>query len=130
MSQPLLISGLQIWMWAPQLQSSSAATPRSDCWEAGGRQEARWARKQDWPQIANMHMKRMSSVSPETTIFPYISSVAQSCLSLCDSVDWSKPGFLVHRQLLEHAQTHAIRVYLPWSVGTTCHNVSFLNVEF
>ena len=34
------------------------------------------------------------------------SSVAQSCLTLCDPIDCSKPGLPVHRQLLELAQTH------------------------
>ena len=33
------------------------------------------------------------------------SSVAQSCLTLCDSMDHSTPGFPVHHQLLELAQT-------------------------
>ena len=35
-----------------------------------------------------------------------ISSVAQSCLTLCDPLDCSMPGFPVHHQLLELAQTH------------------------
>ena len=34
------------------------------------------------------------------------SSVAQSCLTLCDPMDCSTPGFPVHHQLLELAQTH------------------------
>ena len=33
-------------------------------------------------------------------------SVAQSCSILCDPMDCSTPGFLVHHQLLELAQTH------------------------
>ena len=33
------------------------------------------------------------------------SSVAQLCLTLCDLMDCSTPGFLVHHQLLELAQT-------------------------
>ena len=36
----------------PKLWPSGAATPHSDCWGAGGTQEARWTRKQCWPQIA------------------------------------------------------------------------------
>ena len=35
-----------------------------------------------------------------------ISSVAQSCLTLCDSIDCSMPGFPVHHQLPEFTQTH------------------------
>ena len=34
------------------------------------------------------------------------SSVAQSCLTLCDPTDCSMPGFLVHHQLQELTQTH------------------------
>ena len=39
---------------------------------------------------------------PNTT---YISSVAQSCPTLCNPMASSKPGFPVHRQLPEFAQT-------------------------
>ena len=37
-------------------------------------------------------------------------TVAQSCLSLCDSMDCSTPGFPVIHQLLELAQTHVHQV--------------------
>ena len=36
----------------------------------------------------------------------HFSSVAQSCLTLCDPMDCSIPGFPVHHQLLELAETH------------------------
>ena len=35
-----------------------------------------------------------------------ISSVAQSCSTLCDPISYSMPGLPVHHQLLELAQTH------------------------
>ena len=38
------------------------------------------------------------------------SSVAQFCLTLCDPMDCSMPGFPVHHQLPEPAQTHVCRV--------------------
>ena len=38
------------------------------------------------------------------------SSVAQSCLTLCTPVDCSMPGFPVHHQLLDLAQTHVCPV--------------------
>ena len=38
------------------------------------------------------------------------SSVAQSCQTLCDSMNRSTPGLPVHNQLLEFTQTHAHRV--------------------
>ena len=37
---------------------------------------------------------------------PQFSSVAQSCLTVCDTIDCSTPGFPVHHQLPELAQTH------------------------
>ena len=43
------------------------------------------------------------------SLFPHhnqFSSVAQSCLTLCDPMDSSMPGFSVYYQLLELAQTH------------------------
>ena len=35
-----------------------------------------------------------------------LSSVDQSCLTLCDPMDCCTPGLLVHHQLLEFTQTH------------------------
>ena len=35
------------------------------------------------------------------------SSVAQSCLTLCDPMNHRKPGLPVHHQLQEFTQTHA-----------------------
>ena len=40
------------------------------------------------------------------------SSVAQSCPTLCDPMDCSTPGFPVHPQLPELAQTHAIELVI------------------
>ena len=40
----------------------------------------------------------------------YLSSVAQSCLTLCDPMDCSTPSFSVHHQLLELSQTHVHQV--------------------
>ena len=39
-----------------------------------------------------------------------LSSVTQSCLTLCDPMDCSTPGLPVHHQLLEHTQTHVHHV--------------------
>ena len=41
------------------------------------------------------------------------SSVTQLCPTLCDPTDYSTPGFPVHHQLLELAQTHVHRVGDP-----------------
>ena len=37
-------------------------------------------------------------------------SVAQSCLTLCDPMDCSTPGFPVHHELRELTQTHVHRI--------------------
>ena len=41
---------------------------------------------------------------------PQFSSVAQSCLTLCDPMNCSTPGLPAHHQLLEFTQTHVHRV--------------------
>ena len=46
----------------------------------------------------------------QTSWAEQFSSVAQSCLTLCDPMDCSTPGFPVHHQFLELAQTHDHRV--------------------
>ena len=43
-------------------------------------------------------------------VSPVFSSVTQSCLTLCDPMDHSTPGFPVHHQLSEFTQTHVHRV--------------------
>ena len=46
--------------------------------------------------------------SPTSKAFSSVqfSSVTQSCLTLCNPMDCSTPGFAVHHQLLKLAQTH------------------------
>ena len=39
-----------------------------------------------------------------------LSSVVQSCLTICDTMNCSMPGFPVHHQLPQLAQTHVHRV--------------------
>ena len=45
-----------------------------------------------------------------TFSFYQFSSITESCPTLCNHMDWSRPGFPVHHQLLELAQTHDHRV--------------------
>ena len=44
------------------------------------------------------------------SFFNQLSSVTQSCLTLCNPMDCSMSSFSVHHQLLELAQTHVHRV--------------------
>ena len=50
------------------------------------------------------------SLQAEIEFLKLFSSVAQSCLTLCEAVDCSTPGFPVLHQLPELAQTHVHRV--------------------
>ena len=43
-------------------------------------------------------------------ILSSVSSVAQSCQTLCNPMDGSTPGFPIHYQLPEAAQTHFYQV--------------------
>ena len=51
-----------------------------------------------------------------------VSSVVQSCPTLCDPVDCSMPGLPVHHQLPELTQTHVNRVS---DATQPCHPLSF-----
>ena len=55
--------------------------------------------------ILQLRKLRLSGMMyPDISV--HFSSVAQSCLTLCNPMDCSMPGFHVHHQLLELAQTH------------------------
>ena len=52
----------------------------------------------EWKPLCESHFCSFSSV--------HFISVAQSCLTLCHSMDCNTPGLLVHHQLPESTQTH------------------------
>ena len=56
----------------------------------------------------------LQNLKAKITVMPHVtsqcSSVAQLCPTLSDPVDCSPPGFPVHHQLLELAQTHVHQV--------------------
>ena len=56
--------------------------------------------------MANRHRKRCSTSLIIQFSSVQFSSVAQSCLTLCDPMNHSTPGLPVHHQLLEFTQTH------------------------
>ena len=59
--------------------------------------EANWSHK-CFINLLNLHQLQLSSV-------------AQSCLTLCDLTDCSTPGFPVHHQLPEFTQTHVHLIF-------------------
>ena len=58
-----------------------------------------YMRKEEIPKINNLF-----------TLSVQFSSVAQSCLTLCDPMNCSTPGLTVHHQLPEFTQTHVHQV--------------------
>ena len=75
-------------------------TPITNAEEAGV--EGFYEDLQDLLELTPKEMSFSSSVQ--------FGSVTQSCLTLCNPMDCSMPGFFVHHQLPELAQTHVHRV--------------------
>ena len=61
--------------------------------------------------LSDFHFHSLSKFEVYSTVLLIqFSSVAQSCPTLCDSMNHSTPGLPVHHQLLEFTQTHVHRV--------------------
>ena len=58
-----------------------------------------------WREAESGNSRWLPCWEPEDSLRQF-SSVTQSCLTLCDPVDCSTPGFPVYHQLLEPTQTH------------------------
>ena len=58
------------------------------------------------------------------------SSVAQSCLTLCDPMNRSMPGLPVHHQLPESTQTLSIKSMMPSSHLIICRPLLLLHLIF
>uniref|UniRef100_A0A452ER96 Uncharacterized protein n=1 Tax=Capra hircus TaxID=9925 RepID=A0A452ER96_CAPHI len=64
-----------------------------------------------WSEREEIETAQAYLESSEALYNQYMKEVfAQSCPTLCDCMDWSTPGFSVHHQLRELAQTHVHRV--------------------
>ena len=97
-----------------------------------------------WPQIH----PSTAIPSPSTSLVPSLNlpeqpryshltehsvqfnSVAQSCLTLCDPMDSSTPGFPVHHQLPELAQTQSIKSVMPSKHLIFCRPLFLLSSSF
>ena len=62
------------------------------------------------PNKCGVILHDFHSMFPSSVQF---SSVAQSCLTLCDPMHCSRPGFPFHHQLPEHAQLMSIELVMP-----------------
>ena len=85
------------------------------CWSWSSNTLATWCKDPThWKRPWCWARLRAEGEVGDLKIYTYIgfvytyqfSSVTQSCPILCDSMDCSTPGFPVHHQLLELAQTH------------------------
>ena len=63
---------------------------------------------------------------PYMTMGKTVSSVTQSCPTLCDPMDFSMPAFPVHHQLPELAQIMSIKSVMPSNHLTLCHPLLLL----
>ena len=61
----------------------------------------------DWKESDTSNTHRGEIQMKNWGFLNQLSSIVQSCLTLCDPMDCSTPGFPVHHQVLELAQTHA-----------------------
>ena len=61
------------------------------------------------------HKTNLILLYDPTVISQSVSSVAQSCPTLCDPMNHSTPGLPVHHHLLEFTLTHVHRVHRPSS---------------
>ena len=73
----------------------------------------------------NLFITSTTYSSPPLHIHQF-SSVVQSCLTLCNPMDYSTPGFPVHHQLLELAQTHVHQVSDASNHLILCHPILLL----
>ena len=57
-----------------------------------------------------LNIKKIKIMASSPIISWQISSVTESCPTLCDHMDCSTPGFPVHQELPELAETHVRRL--------------------
>ena len=66
------------------------------------------------------------SFKPKMSSAVQFSSVAQSCLTLCDRMNHSTPGLSVHHQLRSSFKLTSIELVMPSSHLILCHPLLFL----
>ena len=82
-------------------------TPRPLCLAPGSTDSTHLRLLQVLPWVLNTHWGQGELCKEGSISEKSVSSVTQSCLTLCDPMDCSMPGFPVHHQLPEFTQTHA-----------------------
>ena len=66
--------------------------------------------RMDWLDLLAQYNHETALWQLRVSLISQFSSVAQSCLTLCDPMNRSTPGLPVHHQLPEFTQTHVHRV--------------------
>ena len=96
----------------PHPTPGTSASPLRPCrptlaclWPQPGRQACSWSPAKPHPALS---LSPSPAGQAENTV--QFSSVAQSCLTLCNPMDCSTPGLPVHHQFPELAQIHVHRV--------------------
>ena len=95
------------------LQGDQTVNPIGNkSWILIGRSDAEAEAPILWSPDANTKALEKKEVMKKLTVWALLqfSSVAQSCLTLCDPKNRSPPGLSVHHQLQEFTQTHVCRV--------------------
>ena len=87
-------------------------------------------KQKEYPGV-NVTGDRSKSDAVKNNIAPaQFSSVGQSCLTLCDSMDFSTPGFPVHHQLTEILKLMSIESLMPTNHCILCHPLLLLPPVF
>ena len=79
-----------------------------------------WCAREHKSQKPHVYFQELRRLCSESVVLTQLSSVAQSCPTLCDPMDCSIPGFPVYYHLLEPAQTH---VHWVWCHPTISSSV-------
>ena len=76
-------------------------------WQALGKSRLAWWKDPETTGRSWDHRKTETEKSSHLSLPPHsVSSVTQSCLTLCEPMDYSMPGLTVHHQLMKLTQTH------------------------
>ena len=73
-----------------------------------------------------INIQKTKIMAPRLISSVLFSSVTQLCPTLCDPMNCSMPGLLVHQQLLEFTQTHSIESVMPSSHFILCRPLLLL----
>ena len=71
--------------------------------------------------LYNMTLKKSNFIFNIVLSTLQFSSVAQSCRTLCDPMDWNMPGFPIHHKLPELTQTHVHLSVMSSNHLILCH---------